>query len=68
MLVNKAYRYELKPNKTQLILLKKHAGCARFAWNWGLVERKRLWEQERKTTKAIELHRKLNRLKKTDFP
>ncbi|GAW92206.1 helix-turn-helix domain-containing protein, partial [Calderihabitans maritimus] len=28
MLVNKAYRYELKPNKTQLILLKKHAGCA----------------------------------------
>ncbi|MCL0062863.1 transposase, partial [Peptococcaceae bacterium] len=67
MLVNKAYRYELKPNKTQLILLKKHAGCARFAWNWGLSERKRLWE-ERKTTNAIELHRKLNKLKKTDFP
>ncbi len=68
MLVNKAYRYELEPNKTQLILLKKHAGCARFAWNWGLAERKRLWEEERKTTNAIELHRKLNRLKKTDFP
>lgn len=68
MLVNKAYRYELKPNETQLILLKKHAGCARFAWNWGLAERKRLWEEERKTTNAIELHRKLNRLKKTDFP
>ena len=65
MLVNKAYRYELKPNKTQLI--KKHAGCARFAWNWGLSERKRLWE-EKKTTNAIELHRKLNKLKKIDFP
>ena len=42
-------------HKTQLILLKKHAGCARFAWNWGLSERKRLWEEERKTTNAIEL-------------
>ncbi|MCL0052512.1 helix-turn-helix domain-containing protein, partial [Peptococcaceae bacterium] len=63
----KAYRYELKPNKTQLILLKKHAGCARFAWNWGLAKRKKLWEEEKKTTNAIELHRKLNKLKKTDF-
>ena len=67
MLVNKAYRYELKPNKSQLVLLKKHAGCARFAWNWGLAERKRLWEEERRTTNAIEQHRKLNELKKTDF-
>ncbi len=68
MLVNKAYRYELKPNKSQLVLLKKHTGCARFAWNWGLAERIRLWEQEGKRTDAIEQHRELNRLKKTDFP
>ncbi|HHW18643.1 MAG TPA: IS200/IS605 family element transposase accessory protein TnpB [Firmicutes bacterium] len=68
MLVNKAYRYELKPNRNQLVLLKKHAGCARFAWNWGLAERIRLWEQERKRINAIEQHRELNRLKKTDFP
>ncbi|HHW42178.1 MAG TPA: IS200/IS605 family element transposase accessory protein TnpB [Syntrophomonadaceae bacterium] len=68
MLVNKAYRYELKPNKSQLVLLKKHAGCARFAWNWGLAERKRLWEEEGKSTNAIEQHRELNRLKKTDYP
>ncbi|SHH29474.1 Helix-turn-helix domain-containing protein, partial [Thermosyntropha lipolytica DSM 11003] len=50
MLVNKAYRYELKPNQEQLTLLKKHAGCARFAWNWGLAERIRLWEEEKKST------------------
>ncbi len=68
MLVNKAYRYELKPNKRQLIFLKKHAGCARFAWNWGLAERKRIWEEEERSTNAIELHRKLNQLKKTDLP
>lgn len=68
MLVNKAYRYELKPNQEQLTLLKKHAGCARFAWNWGLAERIKLWEEEKKTINAIELHRKLNALKKTEFP
>jgi len=68
MLVNKAYRYELKPNKQQLTLLKKHAGCARFAWNRGLSEKKRLWEEEKRSTNAIEQHRMLNRLKKTDFP
>lgn len=67
MLVNKAYRNELKPNNKQLALLKKHAGCARFAWNWGLAERKKLWEEEKKSTNAIEQHRKLNALKKTEF-
>jgi len=68
MLVNKAHRYELKPNRKQLILLKKHAGCARFAWNRGLAERIKLWEQKGKTTNAIEQHRELNRLKKTNCP
>lgn len=68
MQVNKAYRYELKPNQNQLTLLKKHAGCARFAYNWGLAERKRFWEEEGRTANAIELHRQLNQLKKSDFP
>ncbi len=68
MLVNKAFRYELKPNNQQQTLLKKHAGCARFAWNWGLAERKKLWEEEKKSTNAIEQHRKLNTLKKTELP
>lgn len=67
MLVNKAYRYELKPNKAQLILLKKHAGCARFAWNWGLARRIGLYQIEKKSTNAIAQHRELNQLKRTDF-
>jgi putative transposase len=36
MLVQQAYRYELKPNNKQRTLLAKHAGCARFAYNWGV--------------------------------
>ncbi|WP_242868845.1 helix-turn-helix domain-containing protein, partial [Desulfotomaculum copahuensis] len=37
--INRAYRYELKPNVAQRILLAKHAGTARFAYNWGLARR-----------------------------
>jgi putative transposase len=68
MEVNCAYRYELKPNVAQRILLAKHAGTARFAYNWGLAQRKTLYEQDKKSTNAIEQHRLLNSLKATDFP
>lgn len=43
--INRAYRYELKPNVAQRILLAKHAGCARFAYNWGLARRIELYER-----------------------
>ncbi len=68
MLINRAYRYELDPNKEQRILFAKHAGAARFAYNWGLARRIALWEQEKKRTNAIFQHKELNTLKKTDFP
>ena len=31
-------RIELKPNNKQVSLFKQHAGVARHAWNWGLME------------------------------
>lgn len=68
MLINRAYRYELDPNKEQRILLAKHAGAARFAYNWGLARRIALYEQEKKSTNAIAQHKELNALKKTAFP
>jgi putative transposase len=66
--VNRAYRYELDPNVLQRILLAKHAGAARFAYNWGLQQRIELDQRTGKTTNAIEQHRELNRLKKTAYP
>lgn len=63
-----ADRYELKPNIAQRINLAKHAGAARFTYNWGLSERKTLYEASKKSTNAIEQHRHLNTLKKTEFP
>ncbi|MFH1876350.1 MAG: RNA-guided endonuclease TnpB family protein [Candidatus Omnitrophota bacterium] len=68
MLINQAYRYELKPNNKQKTLLAKHAGVARFAYNWGLVRRKELYEKTKGSTTAVNQHRELNKLKKSEFP
>ncbi len=68
MKIHKAYRYELNPNVAERILLAKHAGCARFAFNWGLQKRIELYEKDKKSTNAIEQHRLLNSLKGTDYP
>ena len=68
MNLNRAYRYELKPNRKQRILLAKHAGAARFAYNWGLALRIELYEKDKKSTNAIEQHKLLNNLKSTQFP
>ena len=66
MLIHKAYKYELKPNKTQLALFNRYAGCARFIWNWGLARKKELWEKEQKSISAFSLHNELVELKRTD--
>lgn len=68
MLINKAYRYELKPNASELILLAKHAGAARFAYNWALNLRIEMYEKEKAHTDAISQHKLLNLLKPTHFP
>ncbi len=46
----------------------KHAGVARFAYNWGLARRKEEYERTGRSSGAIELHRQLNALKRTDYP
>jgi putative transposase len=68
MKINRAYRYELKPNVNQKIFLAMHAGVARFTYNWGLSQRIELYEKEKKSTNAIEQHRILNSLKKSHYP
>lgn len=63
----RAYKTELDPTVEQRRLLVKHVGAARWAYNWGLGEKIKAREAGRMPT-AIDLHRRLNRLKKTDFP
>lgn len=68
MKINRAYRYELKPNIHQKILLAKHAGAARFTYNWGLALRIELYEKSKQSTDAIKQHKLLNSLKSSQFP
>lgn len=71
MITNQAYRYELKVNNKQMGLLLKHCGVARFAWNWALARRIELYktrEGKERFTNAINQHRELNVLKKSEYP
>jgi putative transposase len=68
---HQAFRYELAPNSSQRLLLGKHAGTARFAWNWALAERIGRYQAKEgpaRFTNAIEQHRELNARKATEWP
>jgi putative transposase len=68
LIIQKAYKVELDPNKNQRILLSKSTGCARFAYNWGLNQRIKLYEEKKESTNAIKQHKLLNSIKKEEFP
>ncbi|MHA1928772.1 MAG: RNA-guided endonuclease InsQ/TnpB family protein [Candidatus Thorarchaeota archaeon] len=71
MLVHKAYKYELDPNNQQRTILHRHAGVARFAYNWGLEQRIKLFKGQQgnaRFTDAIKQHKLLNSFKKIQFP
>jgi putative transposase len=67
MLVTRAYKTELDLNHEQITACKQHAGAARFAYNWGLARRQEVYKTAHKSVWAMELHRELNSLKKTDL-
>ena len=66
--IKRAYKTELKPNRTQEKALANHSGAARFAYNWGLARKSESYRLTGKSPSAIELHRELNKLKKTTYP
>jgi putative transposase len=68
MKVVRGYKTELDLNNEQRTACLKHAGCARFAYNWGLARAIAAYHATGKRPNAIQLHRELNTLKKTDFP
>ncbi|MCL6636635.1 MAG: helix-turn-helix domain-containing protein, partial [Alicyclobacillus sp.] len=67
MQIHRAYRYEFSSNRAPQHLLAKHAGVARFAYNWGLARRIALYEETGQGTNAIGQYWEPNRLKKSDF-
>lgn len=68
MNVTRAYKTELDLNNQQITACKQHAGAARFAYNWGLQVKQARYRATGKSPYAMELHRELNALKKSDLP
>src|SRR5260370_8790534 len=67
-LVQRAYKTELELNNTQTTACRKHAGAARWAYNWGLARKQEAYCATGKSPSAIDLHRELNALKGTAVP
>ena len=67
MKILRAYKTELDLNNKQKTACVRHAGAARFAYNWGLARKQAAFANREKTPSAIDLHRELNALKKTEL-
>jgi putative transposase len=63
----RAFKTELDLNNNQRTACIKHAGAARWAYNWGLARKQAAYEAGLKAPDAIELHRELNALKHTEI-
>jgi Helix-turn-helix domain len=68
MQVVRGYKTELDLNKEQRTACLKHAGVARFAYNWGLARSQEISRATGKRPTAVDLHKDLNKLKKTNYP
>ena len=67
MLVQRAYKTELKLNNRERTLLTGCAGAARFAYNWGLRQKIDADAATGQSPSYYELHRQLNQLKKSEL-
>jgi len=67
MIVLRAFKAELDLNNKQKTACVRHAGAARFAYNWGLARKQQAFTNGEKIPSAIDCHRELNALKKTEL-
>jgi putative transposase len=62
----KSYKYKLKPNEEQIVLLNKHFGSIRFVFNYFLNERKKEYETNKNVLNYYDNARSLTELKKQE--
>ena len=67
MKILRAYKTELDLNHVQKTACSRHAGAARYAYNWGLSRKLAARQAGEKVPTAIDLHRELNALKMTEL-
>jgi putative transposase len=68
MQINRAYKYELDLNNKQRSACVKHAGAARWAYNYGLSRKKEAYKTDKTKLSSVDLHKEVVRLKKTTHP
>src|SRR5262249_42805133 len=66
--IQRADKTELDLNDQQTTACKKHAGAARWAYNWGLQRKQEAYAATGRSPSAIDLHRELKALKGTAVP
>jgi len=64
----KAHKIRLYPNDKQAGYFRKACGVARFAYNWALEESRRLYREEGVQTSGYDLSKRINAIKKEQFP
>jgi putative transposase len=67
MKIVRGYKTELDLNNKQRTACLQHAGCARYAYNWALARKIEAYKTGLKVPSAIDLHKELNMLKKTEL-
>jgi len=64
--VLKSFKYKIKPNEEQIVLLNKHFGSVRFVFNYYLNERKVEYETNKQTLNYYDNANSLTKLKKVE--
>lgn len=62
----KSYKYKIRPNEEQIVLLNKHFGSIRFAYNYFLNERKKEYETNKQSLNYYDNAKSLTELKKQE--
>ena len=62
----KAYKYRIYPNGEQKVLIEKHFGCARFAYNWALAFQQKYYDEHKKSLSRKDIQDQLVALKKQE--
>ena len=66
MIFNRGYKFQLKPSESELLSCLQFAGGARWIFNWGLEQRKKVYEATGKTLSYFEQNNELTLLKKME--
>jgi len=66
MFAKKTFKYRLKPSRKQKQLCAQFAGSCRWIFNHGLVEKKKAYEEEKKSLSYYDLNNELPLLKRVE--